>query len=344
MLPIAEYAARGPYEVGVNRAALPDLENPGREIPAYVWYPADAAAWERSPEAEHPIGAPHAARKDAIPAAAAAPVPLVAFSHGNSGFACQSTFLTTHLASWGMVVTAPDHIGNTLFEMMGIENEDERIRVHKQARNDRPRDLGAAIDAVLAGGPWPQASPERIGVAGHSFGGWTAFKMPRRDARVRAVCGLAPASEPFIGGRAFETGELPLAGDVSSLIVSALDDVLVDIDTSVWPLFERLAEPRALVGVHNADHFHFCDHLEMIHGLHEKGGRRPKQTRETLPYAKLLPEARAHEILAALVTGFFAATLGEDTDPPDLSPEALASLDTELQRLDVGHSSKSASL
>ena len=344
MLPIAQYAARGPYPVGVSWIALPDVDDPGREIPTYVWYPADGAAWERSPEAAHPIGAPHAARKDAPPDTAAGPCPLVAFSHGNSGFACQSTFLTTHLASWGMVVTAPDHTGNTFFEMLGIENEDERIRVHKQARSDRPRDLGAAIDAVLAGGPWPEASTERIGVAGHSYGGWTAFKMPRRDSRVRAVCGLAPASEPFVGGKAFDPGELPFVGGVSSLIVSALDDVLIDIDTSVWPLFERLAEPRALVGVRNADHFHFCDHLELLHGLHEKSGRRPKQTRDTRPYAKLLPEARVHGLLAALVTGFFAATLADDVGLPDLSPETLASLDTELDRLDVGKNSRAAAL
>ncbi len=342
MLPIAKYTARGPHPVGVTSVSLPDAENPGREISTYVWYPADGAAWDRSPEAEHPIGAPHAARRDALPAAAPGRCPLVAFSHGNSGFARQSTFLTTHLASWGMVVTAPDHTGNTFFEMLSIEDEDERIRVHKEARSNRPRDLGAAIDAVLAGGSWPEASPQCIGVAGHSYGGWTAFKMPRRDPRVRAVCGLAPASEPFVGRKAFEPGELPFAGDVPSLIVSALDDVLIDIDTSVRPLFERLAEPRALVGVHNADHFHFCDHIGLIHGLHEKNGRRPKQTRDTRPYAELLPEARVHRLLAALVTGFFAATLGDEAGLPDLSSDTLASIDTELDRLDVGDDSKGA--
>lgn len=334
MLPIAEYASRGPHPVGVTSRALPDDERAGREIPTYVWYPADRAAWDTSPDAEHPIGAPHAARSDAAPAATPGPCPLVAFSHGNSGFARQSTFLTTHLASWGMVVAAPDHTGNTFFEMLAIETEDERIRVHREARANRPRDLGATIDAVLAGGPWPETSPARIGVVGHSYGGWTALKMPRRDPRVRALCGLAPASEPFVGRKAFEPGELPFAGDVSSLIVSALEDVLVDVDTSIRPLFERLAEPRALVGVRNADHFHFCDHLELIHGLHEKNGRRPKQTRDTRPYADLLPEARVHRLLAGLVTAFFEAALGSEAELPDLSPESLASLDPELTRLD----------
>jgi predicted dienelactone hydrolase len=342
MLPTREYAARGPHPVGLRTVAIPDTKNQGREIPTYIWYPADRAAWDRSPEAAHPIGATHAARTNAAPAALPGPCPLVAFSHGNSGFACQSTFLTTHLASWGMVVTAPDHTGNTFFEMLGIDDEDERIRIHKQACSNRPRDLGTSIETVLAGGPWPEASADRIGVAGHSFGGWTALKMPRRDPRVQAVCGLAPASESFIGRKAFEPGELPFVENVSSLVVSALDDVLVDIDTSLWPLFDRLANPRALVGVHDTDHFHFCDHLELLHGLHEKNGRRRKQTRATRRYAELLPEARTHALLATLVTAFFAATLAEDLGLPDLSPETLARIDPKLDRLDVDRDSKAA--
>ena len=342
MLPLVEYAARGPHPVGLRSVRLTDAENPGREIPTCIWYPADEADWESSPEAPHPIGARHAARQNASPARLSSACPLVAFSHGNSGFACQSTFLTTHLASWGIVVAAPDHTGNTFFDMLGIEGEDERIRVHKQARSNRPRDLGNAIDAVLAGGPWPAAAAERIGVAGHSFGGWTAFKMPARKPQVRAVCGLAPASESFVGGKAFAPGELPLDPAVSSLIVSALDDVLVDIDTSVWPLFERLGEPRALVGIHCADHFHFCDHLELLHDLHEQAGKRPKQTRDTRAYADLLPEDRVHRLLAAVVTGFFAATLSQDDSQPDLSPDSLSRLDPKLERLDVRDASKRA--
>lgn len=335
MTSIAQYAVRGPHAVGVTSLSLRDAQNPEREIPTSVWYPADRASWEQSPEAHHPIGAPHAARQDPAPAAPSRPCPLVAFSHGNSGFAHQSTFLMTHLASWGLVVAAPDHTGNTFFEMLGIEDEDERVRVHKEARSNRPRDLGRAIEAVLGGGAWPEVSPDRIGVAGHSYGGWTAFKMPRGDPRVRAVCGLAPASEPFVGKKAFEPGELPLPGDVASLVVSALDDVLVDLDISIRPFFERLAEPRALVGIRNADHFHFCDHLELIHGLHEKNRRRPKQTRQPRPYADLLPEERMHRLVAAVVTGFFAERLGDVPRTPDLSHQALASVDAELERLDT---------
>ncbi len=329
---LTTHADRGPHPVGVTTLELASYDDPSRLLPTDVWYPADAGTPATGRPAEHPIGAPHEAWADAEPARLRAPCPLVAFSHGNGGFRRQSTFLTTHLASWGMVVTAPDHSGNTFFEMLSVSDEDERVRIHKDARRNRPNDVAAAIEAILAGGGWPAVDPARIGAVGHSYGGWTALKMPARDARVRAVCGLAPASEPFVGRKAFELRELPLS--CPSLIVPALEDVLVDIDTSVRPLFERLTQ-SALVGIKNADHFHFCDHVELLHGLHEKNSPRPKQTRPTRPYSDLLDEARMHRVVRALVTDFFAATLARDANASSaLTRATLYALDPELVRLD----------
>src|SRR5690606_29753397 len=37
------------------------------------------------------------------------PYPLVLFSHGFMSYRLQSTTLTTHLASWGLVVISPDY-------------------------------------------------------------------------------------------------------------------------------------------------------------------------------------------------------------------------------------------
>lgn len=239
---------------------------------------------------------------------------LLAFSHGNSGLRRQSTFLTTHLASWGFVVAAPDHMGNTFAEMLLLDLE-QRKTVHLEARRNRPRDLQTALDAACGGGAGlPRVNAERIGVLGHSFGGWTAMKMPAREPRVRAVCGLAPASEPFVGRKAFDEGELPFAGGVAALIVAGTDDVLVDLDTSVEPLYARLASPRALVAVDGADHFHFCDGIELLHANHlrtpREGLRRPLR-----PLDDLLSQERSHRILCALVGSFFRAALGGEGDP-----------------------------
>jgi len=324
-------AERGPHPVGVVTLEVPDPEQPGRKLALDVWYPARDG---EGLAADHPFGRPHRAGVGLAPAVGR--FPLVAFSHGNSGMRRQSTFLTTHMASWGLVVVAPDHAGNTFFEMLRIGSEDERQRVHFDARRNRPRDLETAIETVLGGGgPWPEVETERVGAIGHSYGGWTALKMPARSPRVRAVCGLAPASEPFVGRKAFEPGELPFRDDLPALIVAGIDDVLVDLATSVQPLFDRLVSPRALVGLEGADHFHFCDGVELLHGMHV-GNPRPDQPRPTRPYAEQLPEERTHRSLCGVVTHFFLSVLvdADGTALDRLSGEALGALDPALRRLD----------
>jgi hypothetical protein len=159
--------------------------------------------------------------------------------------------------------------------------------------------------------------------------------MPARG-RVRAVCGLAPASEPFVGRKAFESDELPFRDALPVLIVAGVDDVLVDLETGVRPLFERMASPRALVGLRDADHFHFCDGIELLHGMHV-GNVRPNQRRPARAWGEVLDEARAHRSLCAVVTHFFLTTLAADGSPgvDALTDDELASLDAALHRLDT---------
>jgi predicted dienelactone hydrolase len=329
---LLKFAARGPHPVGVATVQCAHPDNPDRRLATDVWYPAQAGS--EGPQADHPLNRPH----DAIesPRAASGSYPLVAFSHGNSGIRRQSTFLTTHLASWGIVVAAPDHPGNTFFEMAKLETEEDRKRVHLDARHHRPIDMSVVIDHVAGeSGSWPAVDASRVGCMGHSYGGWTALKMPRRDPRIRAVCGLAPASEPFVGRKAFEPGELPFDGELPVLIVAGIDDVLVDLATSVRPLFARMAEPCALLGVEKADHFHFCDGVELLHGMHTSNVR-PNQARRAKPYAKQLPEPRVHRLLNAVVAHFFFEALVSDRSTPGevLTPAALGTIDSALVRLD----------
>jgi predicted dienelactone hydrolase len=328
---LLEHAERGPHPVGVASISVPSPshQTPDRELATEIWYPA--ADPTSGSQAAHPLNRPHAANADASPSAG--PYPLVVFSHGNSGLRHQSTFLTTHLASWGFVVAAPDHTGNTFFEMIRIQSNEERKRVHFEARRNRPADLSAVIECATSGDPrWPSVDPLRIGVAGHSYGGWTAFKMPGRDPRIRAVCGLAPASEPFVGRKAFEAGELPLT-KVATLVVAGIDDVLVDLETSVRPLFERLGAPRALIGIEGADHFHFCDGVELLHTMHANNPR-PNQPRPTKPYDQQLSEDRMHGIVRVSATHFFARTLGDESEMK-LDAPTLQSIDPALRLLEA---------
>ena len=325
---LTAHAERGRYAVGLASFELRNDRTADRLLPVDVWYPATESEDRNAhPEATHPLNAPHRAHENLE--AAEGSFPLVVFSHGNSGYSRQSTFLMTHLASHGIAVAAPDHVGNTFLDSLAIKSEEERKRVHFEARAQRPQDILAVTDAVMSGnGAWPQLDLDAIAVLGHSFGGWTSCKMPGIDPRVHAVCGLAPASEPFVGRKAFEPDELPFRAELPTLLIAGNDDVLVDTDSSVAKLFERLERPRALVAIEGADHFHFCDAIPMLHGLHE-ANKRPAQTREARPYADLLKEERMHRLLNAIVTSFFRSVFDAGVDDPTAHLE-----EAELTRLD----------
>ncbi|MEM9176012.1 MAG: alpha/beta fold hydrolase [Myxococcota bacterium] len=321
-MPAPAPSRRGPHPVGVLQTAIAspsDPLDPNRVLPTEIWYPAKAGATERD-DGAHPLGLRHRATTHLTPLDEG-PRPLVVFSHGNSGLRQQSTFLTTHLASHGFVVAAPDHVGNTFSEMMALETDEARRDVHRRARTQRPHDLACVIESLVDGGieadRRPPIDARRIGVAGHSYGGWTALKMPAREGRVSSVCCLAPASEPFVGKRAFEEDELPLDRDVATLVLAAEDDVLVDRTTSIEPLFARLGAHARLEWLDRADHFHFCDGLELLHKMHENTPR-PNLPRPPRPFAELRPEGETHEWLNERVAGFFLESLsdqrrGDDT-------------------------------
>lgn len=304
---------RGPYPVGLRQIELCSSDDPSRSLPTDVWYPAAAAEADgpmAGPMAPHPFGRPHHAWPDLAPIDS--PCPLIVFSHGNAGLRQQSTFLTTHLASRGHVVAAPDHTGNTFTEMAALPSDEARREAHRRIRDHRPADLLRVLAALLderALASWlPPLDPQRVGALGHSFGGWTALKLPRREPRIRAVCALAPASEAFVGRRAFDAGELPLPGRVSTLLLAARDDVLVDLETSIRPLHARLGASARLEVIDDADHFHFCDGIEMLHAMHENTPR-PGVLRATRPWRELLDEETMHGRLSDRVSGFFETAL-----------------------------------
>jgi pimeloyl-ACP methyl ester carboxylesterase len=122
--------------------------------------------------------------------------------------------------------------------MMALPDEEARVDTHRRIRSLRPRDLHAVVQALLDGDGLgdiqghrlPQRDASQLGLLGHSFGGWTTLKVPALEERVRAICCLAPASEPFVGRKAFTPDDLPLPSRIESLVLAAEDDVLVDLD------------------------------------------------------------------------------------------------------------------
>jgi predicted dienelactone hydrolase len=205
----------GPFSAGYRVLPLAG----GRQMA--VWYPS------RAPEQR--LGRPgdgFAARvaRDAPPAACPR-VPLVLFSHGWGGCALQSILLTEELARSGYVVAAPDHAdaacrigtgGIDLGRMRVDRSFLDPARWNEGSEVGRLHDLRATVAQVAAD---PQlagiADTARIGVVGHSLGGYAALGMAGawpswRTPGVAAVLALSPYALPFLAQRSLGRLQAPV--------------------------------------------------------------------------------------------------------------------------------------
>jgi predicted dienelactone hydrolase len=178
------YALHGPYWVGTRDYIIdPEAERP---VGITVWYPAlNPDGVEES--VEYPIARinllqdittpdtklKHSGRAilNALPDTSAGPYPLVLYSHGFTAWRQGWAYLLEHIASWGFVVIAPDHLGEVPSE--GVVGQWSNYIT-------RPQDIDRAIAyaegaLIVSGGDLENMiDTELIGVTGHSFGGWTA--------------------------------------------------------------------------------------------------------------------------------------------------------------------------
>ena len=103
--------------------------------------------------------------------------PLVVLSHGMYGNAMNQSWLASELAKRGYVVAAANHPGTSTW----ARDADDARQLW-----ERPKDVSRVIDHLLA---TPElrvhVDPERIFMAGHSLGGFTAIALAggRYDAR-----------------------------------------------------------------------------------------------------------------------------------------------------------------
>jgi dienelactone hydrolase len=323
--------ARGPHPVGVRSHTWTD-ESRGRALPVEVWYPAtDAHCGEDlDPERQDRFRAmpmapetQQAAARDAEPRGER--VALVVFSHGFGGDRRQTTHFCTHLASHGYAVASMDHVGNTTADMIqqamaaasGAVAPDPFEMIGSFIA-DRPADASFVIDQMLAGAGGVPIDAGRIGITGHSFGGWTTLQTTGRDARIRAALPLAPAggASPLTGALDREEpigAALDLAWDreVPTLFLVADRDTLLPLP-GMRRLIQRTRGPRRAIVLREADHFHFCDGVERMHDLFRMMGPMmssggpmaaldtKKMFEEMKPAAELCPGEHAYAMIQGL--------------------------------------------
>lgn len=276
--------SRGPHAVGVRTVDVTDAAR-SRYLPVEVWYPASAAsAGKDTDEATMDSydllpGFPpsrQAAVRDAE--LAAGRFPVVIFSHGFGGHRRQSTFLCTHLASHGYVVAAMDHTGNTVMDMAQMtlavmmgEPMPETGPMIAGLIESRPVDAAFVLDRLLAGDlgiPASALDESRVGMAGHSFGGWTTLKVTASDRRIRAALPLAPAGgkSPLPAEMLSEALDFAWGRDVPTLYLVADKDSLLPLE-GMRELLGRTNATRRMAVLANADHMHFCDQVEATHEM-----------------------------------------------------------------------------
>jgi predicted dienelactone hydrolase len=113
--------------------------------------------------------------------------PLVVLSHGMFGNANNQAWLAQALVARGYIVAAVNHPGTSSFN----KDPDQRRMLW-----ERPRDISRVIDYVLGGaGIGAAVEPDRIFMAGHSLGGFTAVALAGgrfSGAAYDASCAAAP--------------------------------------------------------------------------------------------------------------------------------------------------------
>ena len=326
------------WNVGYRTIALQDAVT-GESFPVVLWYPTAAA-----PAPLFVTGSLSLCRFPAIvcrriafemPVAQDAPVAAGAFgviviSHGAGGMALLHRDLAIALASHGYVVAAPTHPRGKGDDISGVT-----VWV------GRPKQVSGVIDAVLGDGNLgAHIERERIGVAGHSNGGYTALAVAgaRPSPGLEAVhCREHPDDAKFCGSGGAATreaartvGQLPELRDprVRSIVLMApnavrfTDDALARVTvpvlvyaaekddlTRVQYHGERLAKtlPRVeCVLVKGAGHFSFITSfptaLRIVAG---EGARDPDG----------FDRDAFHEVMNREIVGFFNRTLVPGGDP-----------------------------
>ncbi len=337
---------RGAFDVGRTSIAFSDPER-SRRISVDIWYPIDPGT-EGEQATYDFISSISVPARDALqdaPVSGDGPFPLVIYSHGSGGTSYIASFFTETLASHGYVVAAPNHLGNTALELViGSADDPEKIAYN------RPLDTSLVITELLEGsdgGPLDfdvalgeAIDPERIGVTGHSFGGFTAvanaggLDTDRGDIEVDERVDAIALMAPFTNAMPAETLE---AVSVPVLAITGTEDATTPIATDTTPALEAARSAYNFqIDLEGGGHQSFtdvCRYQEFVPLIPDV----PEQFSDVIDAyaeegcgAELMPIDRAHELTNRFVISFLNAFVaGDDSYRLLLTDEAVAD-DTDL--------------
>jgi predicted dienelactone hydrolase len=251
---------------------------------------------------------------------------LVVFSHGFAGFPEQSVTLTTHLASWGFVVAAPNHVERSLDGLLGTAGQNVKKSTDVAV-------LQHTLDATVAASNAPgvlhdMVDADQVVAAGHSAGASAAYAFASADARVKAWISYSVGFDR-------REGPPPSAPHKPGMVMFGTNDGILPAAASI-KVYNGMNTPKYLVSVARAGHLVFSD-ICLIG--RSRGGLVgiAKAIQLPIPPSLLrlgsdgctkdhpLPET-AFPAIDHLSVGFFRWALHIDPQPVGLSTEAVAGL------------------
>jgi dienelactone hydrolase len=335
------YAEPGPFPVGVSTLPVGD----GDEVE--VWYPAvdgteGTTGYDVRDFVPESLLGPLTADVPATfeldgardPAVADGAFPVVLFSHGYSGIRVQSSFLTSHLATYGMVVVAPDHPSR---DLAGVLNG----TASRDREEEAVADLLAALDLIVAEGATSGSrfeghiDGERVATLGHAAGGRTALEAAK-DERITGYVSMA-------SGGPEATADYP---ERPSFFLAGSSDGEVSAADQTRPAFEAAPSPTLLWELAEVGHNGFDDFCTFgggtgIVGLAEASGlddflEAQPELRDLGEDGCVRPAAPvndAYPIIRHAVTAWMRWQLGDDPEPVGLFevPEDAFELDVTIE-------------
>lgn len=282
-------AVAGPFPVGVKTIDFFDEERAGilgndpRFLRTEIWYPAVQSAasgpfvsydvrvegvdpnidlGEKAEELQNTdIGLfVSQAVRDADMDRRYGPYPVIIFSHGAYSARFQYNFYTVHLASHGYIVIAPDHEGNTLWDM--VRDGFSFVKMASSA-GDRITDMkfmlykAEELNADESGFFGGMIDTERAALSGHSFGGFTSVVAHYRYPQ---SFDLTVALAPVLNTYFLQMNSCQLANcEGPAMIIGGTLDKTITFKEQYCGYSALASDEKYLVKVENGAHFTFSD-------------------------------------------------------------------------------------